>query len=39
MDESKNIYLHPIAGSDADRVGAGVFTKPWFDTRGDERIS
>ena len=24
MDESKNIYLHPIAESDADRVGAGL---------------
>jgi hypothetical protein len=39
MDESKKIYLHPIAGSEADRVGAGLFTKPWFDARRDERIS
>ena len=38
MDESKSIYLHPIAGS-ADRVGAGLFTKPLFDARRDERIS
>jgi len=36
LDESRNIYLHPIAGSDADRVGAGVFTKPWFDTRRED---
>ena len=28
MDESKKKYLHPIAGSDADKVGAGLFTKP-----------
>jgi len=28
MDDSKKNYLHPIAGSDADRVGAGLFTKP-----------
>jgi hypothetical protein len=28
MDEAKKNYLHPIAGSDADKVGAGLFTKP-----------
>ena len=28
MDESKKNYLHPIAGSDAAKVGAGLFTKP-----------
>jgi len=28
MDESKKNYLYPIAGSDAAKVGAGLFTKP-----------
>ena len=28
MDESKKNYLHPIAGSDADKVGVWLFTKP-----------
>jgi hypothetical protein len=28
MDESKKNYLHPIAGPDAAKVGAGLFTKP-----------
>ena len=28
MDESKKNYLHPIAGSDAAKIGAGLFTKP-----------
>ena len=28
MDESKKNYLHPIAVSDAAKVGAGLFTKP-----------
>jgi hypothetical protein len=38
MDESKENYLHPIAGSDADKVGAGLF----YQANGlirDERIS
>ena len=30
MDESKKNYLHPIAGSDATKIGAGLFTKQWF---------
>ena len=28
MNESKKDYLRPIAGSDAAKVGAGLFTKP-----------
>jgi hypothetical protein len=28
MDESMKNYLHPIAGSDAAKIGAGLFTKP-----------
>ena len=28
MDESKKHYLHPIAGSGAAKIGAGLFTKP-----------
>jgi len=28
MDEPKKNYLHPIAGSDAAKVGVGPFTKP-----------
>jgi hypothetical protein len=28
MDESKKNYLHPIAGSEAAKVGAGLFLKP-----------
>ena len=28
MDESKKNYLHPIAGSDAAKVGVLLFTKP-----------
>jgi hypothetical protein len=38
MDESKKNYLHPIAGSDAAKVGAGAV----YGTNGlirDERIS
>lgn len=27
MDESKKNYLHPIAGSDAAKIGVGLFTK------------
>ncbi len=27
-DESKRTYLHPVAGSEAARIGAGLFTKP-----------
>jgi hypothetical protein len=37
MNESKQNYLHPAAGPDADKV-AGLFDQTkWFDTR--ERIS
>jgi hypothetical protein len=28
MDQRKRNYLHPVAGSDAARVGAGLFAKP-----------
>ncbi len=28
MDQSKRNYLHPVAGSDAAKIGAGVFAKP-----------
>ena len=28
MDESKRGYLHPLPGSDAARIGAGLFMKP-----------
>ena len=28
MDESKKTYLHTIAGLDATKIGAGLFTKP-----------
>ena len=27
MDQRKRNYLHPVAGSDAARIGAGIFTK------------
>jgi hypothetical protein len=27
MDETKRNYLHPVAGSEAARIGAGLFTK------------
>ena len=27
-DSTKSSYLHPVAGSDAAKVGAGLFTKP-----------
>ena len=27
-DSTKRDYLHPVAGSDAAKVGAGLFTKP-----------
>ena len=27
MDQRKRNYLHPVAGSDAARIGAGLFTK------------
>ena len=27
-DQSKRSYLHPVAGSEAARIGAGLFTKP-----------
>ena len=28
MDQRKRNYLHPVAGSDAAKVGAGLFAKP-----------
>jgi hypothetical protein len=28
LDETKRNYLHAVAGSDAARIGAGLFTKP-----------
>jgi hypothetical protein len=28
MDETKRNYLHPVAGSEAAKVGAGIFLKP-----------
>ena len=28
MDQAKRNYLHPVAGSDAAKVGAGLFAKP-----------
>lgn len=28
LDESMKNYLHPIAGSDAPEIGAGLFTMP-----------
>ncbi|HEY3439511.1 MAG TPA: hypothetical protein VGK29_02110 [Paludibaculum sp.] len=28
MDESKRDYLHPMAGSEAAKIGAGLFLKP-----------
>jgi hypothetical protein len=27
-DSTKSSYLHPVAGSDAAKVGAGLFMKP-----------
>ena len=27
MDETKRNYLHPVPGSDAAKIGAGLFTK------------
>ena len=38
MDESKKNYLHPIAGSDAAKVGAGAVYEA-NDLIRDERIS
>jgi hypothetical protein len=28
MDESKRGYLHPVPGSEAANIGAGLFIKP-----------
>jgi secreted protein with Ig-like and vWFA domain len=28
LDQAKRNYLHPVAGSEAAKVGAGLFTKP-----------
>ena len=28
LDQAKRNYLHPVAGSDAAKVGAGLFAKP-----------
>jgi hypothetical protein len=28
LDQAKRNYLHPVAGSDAAKIGAGVFAKP-----------
>ena len=28
MDQRKRNYLHPVAGSDAAKIGAGLFAKP-----------
>jgi hypothetical protein len=27
-DQSKRNYLHPVAGSEAAKIGAGLFLKP-----------
>ena len=28
MDEARKDYLHPVAGSQASKIGAGLFLKP-----------
>jgi hypothetical protein len=28
LDETKRNYLHPMAGSEAAKIGAGLFLKP-----------
>jgi hypothetical protein len=28
QDQTKRNYLHPIAGSEAAKIGAGLFLKP-----------
>jgi hypothetical protein len=28
LDQTKRNYLHPVAGSEAAKIGAGLFMKP-----------